>query len=90
MKKKKVEYIEPTEKCLFHCPHYNQYCCLVGEEDALKCQRPIPYVVGCPNCRQRIEGMRQYYDELYLKFTCESCGQWFSITWEDEDFSKKR
>ena len=90
MKKKKVEYIEPTAKCLFHCPEYNQYCCLVDEKDALKCQRLIPYVVCCPGCRQRIEGMRKYYDELYLKFTCESCGQWFSITWEDEDLSKKR
>lgn len=88
MKKGKVQHIAPTDKCLFYCPEYNQDQCLVHEKDARECQRLIPYSVACPACGTWIDGKRKYYDELYLKFTCESCGQWFSITWQDEDIAK--
>jgi len=88
MKKEKASFIEPTVKCLYFCAEYHQNCCLVHERDPKKCKRPIPFSVCCPACREEIKGMRKYYVDIYKKFTCKSCGQNYSITWQDEDISR--
>ena len=79
-----MSLIESTDKCI-QCDEFEPVGhCLKNEKDPKKCKRTIPYFAHCPRCGKEHTGRREYWKQPRIQFEC-SCGQRFSVMWQDEE-----